>query len=83
MLTLADAPGRYFDVTMDTRKNAQTDIAHFWRLWANDLDPRICPKRALIHLARVYGRTLPKTGPLFLQVNNYGAVMGKAIVSLP
>ncbi|KAF8837494.1 hypothetical protein BDN67DRAFT_1013820 [Paxillus ammoniavirescens] len=74
---------RYFDVTMDTRKNAQTGITHFWRLWANDLDPRICPKRALIRLARVYGRTLPKTGPLFLQVNNYGAVMGKAIVSLP
>ncbi|KIK94861.1 hypothetical protein PAXRUDRAFT_781159 [Paxillus rubicundulus Ve08.2h10] len=42
---------------------------------------QICPKHALIHLAQVYGRTLPKTGPLFLQVNNYGAVMGKAITT--
>ena len=68
---------------METRKNAQTGVAHIWHLWANDTDPRICPKRALIRLARIYGRDYPKTGPLFLQMNNYGVVMGKAIVCYP
>ncbi|KAF8549923.1 hypothetical protein OG21DRAFT_1382988, partial [Imleria badia] len=58
-------PGSYFDVTMETRKNAQMGVAHFWRLWANDADPRLCPKHALICLPRFYGRDYPKTGPLF------------------
>ena len=75
-------PRSYFDVTMETRKNAQTGVPHIWCLWANDVDPRICPKHALIHLARIYGRDYPKTGPLFLQMNNYGVVIGKAIVCL-
>ena len=65
---------------METRKNVQTGVAHFWCLWANDADPRLCPKRALICLARIYDRDYPKTGPLFLQMNNYGVVTGKAIV---
>jgi len=65
---------------METRKNAQTGVAHIWRLWANDADPRICPKCTLIRLARIYGRDYPKTGSLFLQMNNYGVVTGKAIV---
>ena len=73
-------PRSYFDVTMETRKNMQMGVAHFWHLWANDADPRLCPKHALIQLARIYGRDYPKTGPLFLQMNNYGAVTGKAIV---
>jgi hypothetical protein len=64
-------PGSYFDVTMETRKNVQMGVAHFWHLWANNTDPRLCPKRALIRLARIYGRDYPKTGPLFLQMNNY------------
>ena len=75
-------PGSYFDMTMETRKNAQTRVPHIWHLCANDVDPRICPKRALIRLARIYGRDYPKTGPLFLQMNKYGVVIGKAIVCL-
>ena len=75
-------PGSYFDMTMETRKNAQTRVPHIWHLCANDVDPRICPKRALIRLARIYSRDYPKTGPLFLQMNKYGVVIGKAIVCL-
>jgi len=48
---------------METRKSAQTGVAHIWHLWANDADPKICPKCALIHLARIYGRDYPKTEP--------------------
>ncbi|KAJ7497855.1 hypothetical protein B0H11DRAFT_2384658, partial [Mycena galericulata] len=58
-----------FEVKMFTRKSDQTGIGHAWTLWANDMDPKICPVRALIRLAVVYGQTVDLTGALFLKVN--------------
>ncbi|KAK7021481.1 hypothetical protein R3P38DRAFT_3317755 [Favolaschia claudopus] len=59
----------YFEVQLSTRKSAQTGVGHAWKLYANDTDPKICPVRALICLAVVYGETTPLTGSLFLKVN--------------
>ncbi|KAJ7291741.1 hypothetical protein C8J57DRAFT_1492205 [Mycena rebaudengoi] len=61
----------YFDVQLGTRKSAQTGTGHAWTLHANDLDPKICPVRALIRLAIVYGEAIPLTGPLFLKINKH------------
>lgn len=72
--------GEYFEVQLKTRKSAQTGINHVWTLHANDNDPKICPMRALIRLAMLYGENPPLTGPLFLKVNKYGAVMQEAAV---
>ncbi|THH03180.1 hypothetical protein EW145_g6463, partial [Phellinidium pouzarii] len=38
----------YIGVKMLTRKNAQTGEIHEMRLYPNDLDPKICPMRALL-----------------------------------
>ncbi|KAJ6549519.1 hypothetical protein DFH09DRAFT_1086767 [Mycena vulgaris] len=63
------------EVQLGTRKFAQTGIGHAWTLHANDIDPKICPVRALIRLAVVYGDTIELAGPLFLKVNKNGAVL--------
>ena len=60
---------------LKTRKSAQTGITHVWTLHANDADPKICPMRALIRLAVLYGENFSLSGPLFLKVNKNGAVM--------
>jgi hypothetical protein len=62
-------------VRLKTRKSAQTGITHVWTLHANDEDPKICPMRALIRLAVLYGEDFSLSGPLFLKVNKNGAVM--------
>jgi hypothetical protein len=67
-------PGAYFDVSLVTRKSAQTGVTHSWRVHANDLDVKLCPLRTLIRLAMVYGDNIKLAGPLFLRVNAYGAV---------
>lgn len=53
------------------------------RLCANDSDPRICPKRALIRLAALYGENRDCTGALFLTINKNGAVTNQPLVSSP
>jgi hypothetical protein len=76
-------PGTYFSVALKTRKTAQTGILHTWKLHANDLDEKICPVRALIRLATLYGEDIELSGPLFLRVNSTGAVMQpQPVVSL-
>ncbi|KAL1758035.1 hypothetical protein FB107DRAFT_259286, partial [Schizophyllum commune] len=65
---------RFFDVRLGPRKTQQSGIAHHWRLHANDADPAICPVRAIIRLVYIYGRDLPKSGPLFLRVRAQGAI---------
>ncbi|KAK7021652.1 hypothetical protein R3P38DRAFT_2533656, partial [Favolaschia claudopus] len=72
----------YFEVQLSTRKSAQTGVGHAWKVYANDADPKICPVRALIRLAVVYGETAPLTGSLFLKVKKNGAVLQDPIVSL-
>ncbi|KAK7007167.1 hypothetical protein R3P38DRAFT_3325570 [Favolaschia claudopus] len=71
----------YFEVQLSTRKSAQTGVGHAWKLYANDTDPKICPVRALICLAVVYGETTPLTGSLFLKVNKNGAVLQDPITT--
>ncbi|KAJ7433469.1 hypothetical protein FB451DRAFT_1196148 [Mycena latifolia] len=66
---------RYLDVGLNTRKQNQTGLLHSWRLHANDEDPKVCPLRAFILLASLYGSNIRKTGPLFLHVTAQGAVM--------
>jgi hypothetical protein len=66
-------------VQLSTRKSAQTGVGHAWTLHANDLDPKICPVRALIRLAVVYGETTPLTGPLFLRINKHGAIQDQIV----
>ncbi|KAH9962507.1 hypothetical protein BGW80DRAFT_1545551, partial [Lactifluus volemus] len=65
----------YFSVALKTRKTAQTGILHTWKLHANDQDEKICPVRALIRLAMLYGEDVELSGPLFMRVNSTGAVM--------
>ncbi|KAJ7171864.1 hypothetical protein C8R43DRAFT_1146423 [Mycena crocata] len=69
-----------FEVQLWTRKSAQTGIGHAWTLHANDMDPKICPVRALIRLAVVYGTSIDLAGSLFLKVNKYGAILQDPIV---
>ncbi|KAJ7731567.1 hypothetical protein DFH07DRAFT_717766, partial [Mycena maculata] len=59
----------WINVGLNTRKQNQTGLLHSWRLHANDDDPRICPLRAFILLASLYGRNVEKSGPLFLRVS--------------
>ncbi|KAK6978265.1 hypothetical protein R3P38DRAFT_3411222 [Favolaschia claudopus] len=66
---------RYIDISLNTRKQNQTGLLHSWRLHANDGDSSICPVRAFILLASLYGPEIKKTGPLFLHVTAQGAVM--------
>jgi hypothetical protein len=68
-------PGESFEVQLGTRKSAQTGVGHAWTLHANDLDPKICPVRALIRLAVLYGESVSLAGPLFLKVNKHGAIL--------
>ena len=71
--------GEYFEVGLKTWKSAQFGVLHTWRLYANDLDVKMCPMRALIHVAMLYGdRDL--SGPLFLKVNKQGAVSEEPVV---
>ncbi|KAK7016490.1 hypothetical protein R3P38DRAFT_3321031 [Favolaschia claudopus] len=71
----------YFEVQLSTRKSAQTGVGHAWTLHANDTDPKICPVRALIRLAVVYGETVSLTGALFLKVNKNGAILQDPITT--
>ncbi|KAK7025617.1 hypothetical protein R3P38DRAFT_3531239 [Favolaschia claudopus] len=66
---------KFLDVSLNTRKQNQTGVLHSWRLHANDADPVICPMRAFILLASLYGPEIKKSGPLFLHVSAQGAVM--------
>ncbi|KAJ7450707.1 hypothetical protein B0H11DRAFT_1612766, partial [Mycena galericulata] len=59
---------KFINVSLNTRKQNQTGLLHSWRLHANDDDPRICPVRAFILLASLYGPEIKKSGPLFLRV---------------
>lgn len=80
-ITITDATvGRYFDVCLGTRKHAQTGETHAWRLWANDDDPKLCPMRAIIMLAGMYGTTIRPSGPLFLKVSAIGAILPEPLV---
>ncbi len=72
--------GQYFDVYLRTRKSSQTGITHGWRLWMNDSDPKICPLRALIRLAVLYGDSGRLSGPLFLKIDTKGAVLHEGLV---
>ncbi|KAF7965122.1 hypothetical protein HWV62_45545 [Athelia sp. TMB] len=71
----------YFDVKLATRKSAQTGVQHVWRLYANDEDPHLCPMRALIRLSMVYGPEVSTSGPLFLRVNQIGAVTSEPLTN--
>ncbi|KAJ7882606.1 hypothetical protein B0H14DRAFT_2565293 [Mycena olivaceomarginata] len=54
---------RFIDVGLNTRKQNQTGLLHSWRLHANDNDPLICPVRAFILLASLYGPHIKKIRP--------------------
>ena len=54
---------------MDKRKTAQDGINKFWRLYANDEDPLICPIRALMNLHELYAGTVAPAGLLFRQLS--------------
>ncbi|KIM71546.1 hypothetical protein PILCRDRAFT_16976 [Piloderma croceum F 1598] len=71
----------YFDVKLKTRKSAQTGVLHTWRLFANDQDPKICPKRMLILISRLYPKDIKLQGPLFLKVSKHGAILPEQMVS--
>lgn len=65
----------YFDVTLSHRKTAQAGVgSQFWRLWANDTKPWLCPKRAQILLAMVYGESIDYSGAMFRMVDANGIV---------
>ncbi|KAF9064213.1 hypothetical protein BDP27DRAFT_1230799 [Rhodocollybia butyracea] len=52
---------RYFDVRLlGTRKTSQGGVGHFWRLHANDSDPRLCPIRIVELLATIYKTNVKK-----------------------
>ncbi|KAG1722934.1 uncharacterized protein EDB91DRAFT_1255849 [Suillus paluster] len=65
----------YVEIRLKTHKSAQTGVLHTWRLWANDADPRLCPVRALIQIACLYGSHVPPRGPLFLRIGKFGDIM--------
>lgn len=68
--------GDKFEVHLKTRKQAQTGVGHCFFLYANDKEQKICPVRALIRLFTLYdGEKIEKHGPLFLKVDNNGAVV--------
>ena len=71
----------YFEISHKTRKNAQTGCRQNWFLHANDVDPFLCPLRALMRLAILYGEENPCTGPLFLQVKAGAVQWGQRYVS--
>ncbi|TCD59839.1 hypothetical protein EIP91_011335 [Steccherinum ochraceum] len=57
-------------ITLGARKT--TTHAHTYTLFAKDDEPRLCPKRMLILLGMVYGKTIRPTGLLFRKINNSG-----------
>lgn len=63
------------DISLGTRKSAQTGILHSWRLYANDQDPKLCPVRANILLAKLYGKAANFTGLLYRHIDKCGAVL--------
>ena len=65
----------YFGISLNPRKAAQTGVRNTWRLWANDGSPFLCPKRAMIMLAMIYGKSVHRSGPLFREVDSTGAVL--------
>jgi hypothetical protein len=71
----------YYEVRLKTRKTAQTGILHSWTLHTNDNDLTICPVRALIRVAMLYGKETTPWSPLFLRVHPLGAVLtGQPVV---
>lgn len=77
LLNWCFSPGEYFEVQLSTRKTAQTGVLHGLKLHANDSDPKICPVRAVIMLALLYGGDIKLSGPLFLKIHKTGAVLEK------
>jgi hypothetical protein len=76
--------GEYLECQLSTRKTAQTGVLHGLKLHANDADPKICPVRAIIMLAMLYGDDVELSGPLFLKIHKTGAVLQKEpVVSAP
>jgi hypothetical protein len=73
--------GEYFHVKLKTRKSAQTGVLHTWRLFANDQDLKICPKRMLILISCLYPKDIKLQGPLFLKVSKHGAILPEQMVS--
>ncbi|KAG1858356.1 hypothetical protein DFJ58DRAFT_840397 [Suillus subalutaceus] len=71
----------YIEVRLKTRKSAQTGVLHTWHLWVNDADARLCPVRALIRLASLYGPHKLLKGSLFLRIGKLGDVLHDQPVS--
>lgn len=65
----------HFDVTLPPWKALQTGTCGRWRLWANDQNTFLCPKRAQMLLADVYRAGFVRTGPVFQHVDASGAVL--------
>ena len=68
----------WFDVSLPPRKASQTGTRGTWRLWANDAKASLCPKRAQLSLAKLYGHTVERKGPLFRQVDSSGAILANS-----
>lgn len=70
-------------VSLNTRKNAQTGQCQRMTLYANDMQPQICPIRAFLRVVCLYQHSVDKCGPMFLTVNKKGQIeRDKRLVSL-
>lgn len=76
---MACTTGTFIEVKLTVRKSSQTST-HSWKLFANEDDTRMCPMRAMIMLARLYGKNVTKQGPLFLKISKQGAVTSEPMV---
>jgi hypothetical protein len=57
-------------------------VLHTWRLYANDIDTKLCPMRALIRVSMLYRSDRDLSRPLFLRVNKQGAVSEEPVVRM-
>lgn len=67
-------------MSLGTRKSAQTGILHAWRLHANDEDTKMCPMRATLMLALLYGEGFELSGSLYHRVDKVGAILRTPMV---
>lgn len=74
--------GCSFGVSLATRKSAQFGVKHSFVLGANDFDIKLCPYRALINVATIYGDSKTPSGPLFVRLDKNGAPTKQALVSV-
>ena len=51
-------------------------------MWANDDDPELCGMRHMMLLAKVYGKDLIPSGPLFRQIDTEGRVRDVGVVRI-